>query len=536
MSSAKFDRTRRSMFLIVLTIVSLAAADFARGDDPRDTQIADLQRRLDELSATVRQMQDPAPVPSSMAAPPPAGWTPTSVQQGGEMAPVQGATDPVAQSAATDPQSYPTSVGSPQGVTSSVPPRPTEREGIHTGGFPLAGWNDGFYLRSDDGSYELHITGQLQVDYRGYPEDVDTATSPDTFLIRRARLGVEATVLQYYEFRLLPDFAGTSISKSITDAYLNVHYWDAFQVEMGKFKQPFSYEQLIQDRYTPFMERSMIDQLTPQRDEGVMIHGRKMFGDHFDYAVAISNGDQNDSTIDSNNSKDFNTRMVVRPFDKCYDWLHGIQFGASYGVGIEGLASGGTVAVSPTTLTTPSTFEWFAYNSGVAADGVRTRFSPELEYFHGSFGFATQYFQENQQLQAGELPLKPLVHVQTTGYYVMFSYLLTGEERYDYTQQIDPIRPFMPYSPIATPGAWEILWRISRLDMDPQVLTLTPTTGAYSREATESTVGLNWYLNKWVRTQFNWEHAWFAEPVKVGNEPYPLKSEDALYARFQIIF
>ena len=37
-----------------------------------------------------------------------------------------------------------------------------------------------------------------------------------------------------------------------------------------------------------------------------MVHGRKMFCDHFDYAAAISNGDQNDSTIDSNNQKGFN--------------------------------------------------------------------------------------------------------------------------------------------------------------------------------------------------------------------------------------
>ena len=73
---------------------------------------------------------------------------------------------------------------------------------------------------------------------------------------------------KYYEFRLLPDFAGTSVPKSITDAYLNVHYWDGLQFEMGKFKQPFSYEDLIQDRYVPTMERSMIDQLVPQRDEG----------------------------------------------------------------------------------------------------------------------------------------------------------------------------------------------------------------------------------------------------------------------------
>jgi len=96
-------------------------------------------------------------------------------------------------------------------------------------------------------------------------------------------------MMDYYEFRLLPDFAGSSTAKSITDAYLNVHYWDAFQLEIGKFKQPFSYEELIQDRYVPTMERSMIDQLTPQRDEGVMIHGHKMFDDRFEYGISVSN-------------------------------------------------------------------------------------------------------------------------------------------------------------------------------------------------------------------------------------------------------
>ena len=62
---------------------------------------------------------------------------------------------------------------------------------------------------------------------------------------------------------------------------------------------------------------------------------------------------------------------------------------------MEGLPSGGTVA-QPSTLTTPATFEWFAYNSLVAADGIRTRISPELEYFRGPFGFATQNFAEEQ--------------------------------------------------------------------------------------------------------------------------------------------
>src|SRR5262249_44720057 len=146
---------------------------------------------------------------------------------------------------------------------------------------------------------------------------------------------------------------------------------------------------------------------------------------------------------DSNNKKDFNTRMVVRPFNSPdFDLLRGLQFGCSYGVGIEGISSGtiGTVGVNPSTYTTPSTFEWFAYNSGVLANGVRTRCSPELEYFHNSFGFATQYFVDNQQLQRSST--SAVTTVPINGFYVMCSYLLTGETRVDYTQQISPLRPF----------------------------------------------------------------------------------------------
>ena len=44
----------------------------------------------------------------------------------------------------------------------------------------------------------------------------------------------------------------------------------------------------------------------------------------------------------------------------------------------------------------------------------------------------------------------------------------------------------------------------------------------YSSGATEMTLGLNWYLNRWVRAQLNWEHVWFDDPVlqavRIGQE------------------
>ena len=71
---------------------------------------------------------------------------------------------------------------------------------------------------------------------------------------------------------------------------------------------------------------------------------------------------------------------------------------------------------------------WFAYNSGAVANGARHRISPELVYFYRSLGFAAQYYHQDQKLQASST--KPIVNVPIDGYYILATYLLTGEQRH----------------------------------------------------------------------------------------------------------
>lgn len=45
------------------------------------------------------------------------------------------------------------------------------------------------------------------------------------------------------------------------------------------------------------------------------------------------------------------------------------------------------------------------------------------------------------------------------------------------------------------------------------------------------------YLNRFVKVQFNYEHAWFDNPVKLGSSTANLvRSDDAVLARFQFNF
>jgi phosphate-selective porin OprO and OprP len=396
----------------------------------------------------------------------------------------------------------------------------------------FTGWDDGFILRSPDNRFSLRITGQIQTDYRGYLDARDQ-TDFSTFSVRRARLGIEASVAEIYEFRLLPDF-GQGQSR-IQDSYLNVHVRDAFQFEIGKFKQPFSYEQLIQDRFVPTMERSLLDLLVPARDVGLMIHGQKLFEDRLDYGVSISDGQQNGDG-DLSNGPDLNARMAVRPLaaSDSLPALRLLQLGMAVSVGGEfELVGGGP-------FRTPAFVPWFRFLPGTAADGLRVRYSPEVVYFVRGFGCAAQYLRMEQQFRAAAAGATD-VNLPFDAFYVLATWLLTGEERTTYSKAIAPLRPFDLKAPLASPGAWEIVARVSRLTVGDTAFApganQLANPAVSSPGATELTFGFNWYLNKWVRTQFNWEHAWFDRPVLLGPAPPGLlRTQNTLMARLQVIF
>jgi phosphate-selective porin OprO/OprP len=307
---------------------------------------------------------------------------------------------------------------------------------------------------------------------------------------------------------------------------------DWFQIEGGRFKQPFSYEQMIQDRFVPTLERSLFDQLVPQRDVGVMIHGQKLFQDRMDYAVSIHNGIINGSSTDDNDPKDVSARVVVRPFNSCnfQPWLRLLQIGMSFNSGDD------FEAANPSPFRTPLSVPWFTYLAGTLQNGWRNRYSPEISYFYGPFGFATQYLYENETLRAAAGSPVP---VPINGFYFLATFLLTGEKRTTYSQAIVPLTDFDPRRPIAAPGALELVVRTSRLTVDPTVFQTganrLASPAVSSSGATEFTLGMNWYLNAWVRVQFNWERAWFDQPIPLGPGG-TLGFQDTLATRFQVIF
>ena len=198
-------------------------------------------------------------------------------------------------------------------------------------------------------------------------------------------------------------------------------------------------------------------------------------------------------------------------------------------------------ASTPDRLRTPATVPWFEFNSSVVADGLRSRYSPEVAYFYHSLGFMAQYFHQDQKFRPASTS-SVSIDVPANGYQCLISYFLTGEERTSYSAPVIPKRDFDLRSPLQHSGAVEIVARVSRLHVGRQALN--PDTAAqltdpakFSPGATEMTLGVNWYWNAWVRWQFNWERAWFDEPVQLGTENSGLlQQQDSLFLRCQVIF
>src|SRR5262249_24710344 len=162
----------------------------------------------------------------------------------------------------------------------------------------------------------------------------------------------------------------------------------------------------------------------------------KLLCNRFDYAISISNGEINGDT-DTNDLKDLVGRVAVRPFgcSPCGSLLSGLQLGIAGTTGVE------EEQAMPQTLKTPAGVPWFQFNSSVRADGRRDRWSPEIVYFYGPLGVAAQYFEQVQRFRpAAASPIDEKIPFE--GFYVLVTYLLTGEDRTAYSQQIRPRRDY----------------------------------------------------------------------------------------------
>ena len=379
---------------------------------------------------------------------------------------------------------------------------------------PVAGWDKEkghAFLRSGDGAFETTIGGYAQLDYHGYQSGNHP---PNTFLIRRARLGVEGKLARYFDFKLEGDFSDAATP--LRDFYVNIHRIDEFQLRFGQFRVPISQEELRGDAPQDFVERSMVNNLIPARSPGLMASGVLNKG-AFEYQIGAFNG-KGLLAQNNNGTPETAIRLRFTPWKNRGDFLSkGLSFGGAFS---QGRTLGGT---SVRGITESRSFTFFAPD---AINGKYIRANGELTWLLGPAAIRAEYDQTNQRRDnlgagGGNLP-----GVVAKGYTAQVTYVLTGEDKPDAASVAPKNKLFGDGNGKPGFGAWELKFRYANL----QIADGT----AKSNRAESFFFGPNWYMNRFVRYVLDLGFERFKDPAR---SPKPGdKNFFVVLSRIQVAF
>jgi phosphate-selective porin OprO/OprP len=396
---------------------------------------------------------------------------------------------------------------------------------------PSVSFAKGFATTSVDSSYVVQVGTLMQFDVAGYNDEgtIDNNAGSNT---RRGRLYMQGTVLKDWQYKMEIELFGTT-GTEVTDAYLRYNGFTPFSstkplaVTAGHFKIPFSFEQLMADKDLSLMERSLPNALLKSRAPGVMV---STSSEHWT-ASAMGFGEQLYSNAPSstagtgttNSQQDegggASARVTWAPIIDDGELLH-------FGLSAQFLKptqtpTGETISFSsrPESFTT----NLRTLNSGTIRGDVKNAklFGAEAS---GVFGPATLTAEYIRAQVDRDLTGRTGGDLTFAGWYAQASWMLSGEHRaYDADKGI--FKGIVPLQPVGTggTGAWELTARYSVLDLNDRTIS-------GGREH-NTTLGLGWYANNFVRLSGNWVHVY-----EIEGGPFNGQSMDALQARLQFAY
>jgi phosphate-selective porin OprO/OprP len=388
---------------------------------------------------------------------------------------------------------------------------------------------DGFVVRSENGSFRLQLKALVQFDGRFFLADGDKALT-NSFLIRRARPIFQGTVARYFDFNITPDFGGTAVV--LQDAYLDARPSAAFGVRIGKQKPPIGVEHLQSDTYLGFIERALPSGLVPNRDVGVQIHGDLRQG-VVSYAVGLFDGTPDGASVDvgTGDGKALVGRLVLSPFKTQKSPLKGLSIGlgastekqAGASATLAGYRSGG---FNPFFL---------SYAQGIGPSGTRARLAPELSYFSGPVGLLAEYVKSQARLTktttSGGVTTTSATHsLANEAWQATLAVFVTGDQ-----PAFEGVKIKKPFDPAK--GQWgglQLAARVNGFTADPETFSLGWADPARSaQKAFAWGLGVNWYLNRNLKQVVSFERTTFTGgAAKGGDRP----TENALLIRTQLSF
>ena len=355
-------------------------------------------------------------------------------------------------------------------------------------------WDNGFKVESADKNFKLSFGGRIMLDHAFFSQDNDLdlafgeLVTKNGLEIRRARLFLAGAIYNNVEFKLDLGFEGGDVA--MKDVYLGIKNVPVVgNIRVGNVKEPIRLEMLTSSKYITFMERSILSDFSPTRNNGILVFNDFLENRLSAQAGLFRNAGDNGNDIMANDGYTFTGRITGLPIDDqdAKQLLH-VGLGYSYrkpDTGEYRVRSKPEAHLSGVRYINTGTLE--------DVDNVNLT-NLEAAYVSGPFSIQTEYLMA--KVNTGNATT--VGNYNFSSYYGEVSYFLTGESRkykssYAGFDRVKPTNNFGGENKGS--GAWEIALRYSTSDLNSENIS--------GGEQSDITLGVNWYLNPATRIMFN---------------------------------
>jgi phosphate-selective porin OprO/OprP len=284
----------------------------------------------------------------------------------------------------------------------------------------------------------------------------------DHFDFERARIGVDGRFLKHFQYEVERDFASKHHWKDIR---VDFDRFGKAAFQAGKFKIPFSLDQLTSINEHDFVNRSQVAQdLAPARDIGVMLHGR-LLRKFLRYQAGVfrNDGENSESKTAVRGTRTYAARLTLKPLRKL-DVGGGVA-SSDVPEGLNGLRGENTPAVF--------------------VSGRRLRVGTEFQWEPGPFSLRSEWIRvsearEGQSVRGTDLPAKI-----SRGWYVSGTWKINK-----------PLQLALRYEQI----------RFGSADSTGTAFNSPRAPNLMMSSERIWTGGVNWFVNRFAKVQINGIH------------------------------
>ncbi len=366
---------------------------------------------------------------------------------------------------------------------------------------PFVIWRDGA-LVVPSGDVEMQIGGRVYADYAYYDADDETV---DFFgdddleggsgtQFSRARIFVAGRVQEVADFKAEFDFGDGSVQMKDVFAQLHGVPWIG-NIRAGHFKEPYTLQRLVSSRHIQFMERSVMNTFSTNRNMGIMLFDNAL-GDRMVWSIGgFLDVDDTGFQFSDGGNHHLTTRLTGIAFER-EEGRKLLHLGFSY----MHRFVGESIRFNSRPESNLSPVEYV--DTGNFRASHVDQITPEFALVWGPFSLQAEY---TLALVNSDITNDP----SFDGLYVEASWFLTGEHR-PYVHERGIFGAVLPKRNLDLKGgfgAWQLAFRYSWVDLTDGVFSDPSLDPPQGRRLDNFTVGLNWHMNRHMRLMFNYVRA-----------------------------